>query len=238
MGRCEPLPPSTGGSLNDIERTSNFPNGTRAVGLGAAYTNPPTTKRFYGLDRVAWDRVPANPATDMVPRFKGTFFSNDQNAYLITRTSRQFGDTIVYRAKAPTFPDTRAGVPVSSARELRYWSLCEYELVTERYVQCSADYQTTVAPDGYFTFVISDPEDRPAKNMDGVNWLPWGGIYYDGFIGYRHMIPGTGFDKAVQNVPEFSDPAPIMAEYWPKVAYCAKDKIEAQGIDACFTAAP
>src|SRR5436309_79034 len=82
-----------------------------------------------------------------LPRFNGSFFSNDQNAYLLTRITRQYGDAVVYRAKAPTFPDTRAGVDVTTPSQLRYWSVCEYELATERYMGCIPDFVMKVGSD-------------------------------------------------------------------------------------------
>jgi hypothetical protein len=84
-------------------------------------------------------------------------------------------------------PPSTGGAP----RQPRYWSLCQYELITERFVACSADHQSVIGEDGYARFVISDPSDRPsnATTSNAINWLPWGGPYYDGFIG-RLPVPG------------------------------------------------
>ena len=109
-----------------------------------------------GLDRIVWDRVPSNAVTDGIPHVLGTLYANEDAGYLTTRISRQFGDVVAYRFKAPTFAGSGSPAP-----QLRYWSLCEYEFYTQRYIQCSPDFRTTVDADGYARFVISDPEERP-----------------------------------------------------------------------------
>lgn len=233
MSQCDPLPPSTGSQLHDTEVASSFPDQIpRVVPLGSNYTNPPTTMRAGGLDRVVWDRVPPNDVTEGAPRVLGTFYANDQAAYLTTRITRTFGDVVAYRFKAPTFPNTRNGDPVAPARQVRYWSLCQYEFVSQRYIQCAADYQSRVAADGYARFVISDIADRPAGG--GFDWIPWGGLYYEGFIGYRQLLADPSYTQSIAHLERGADGPAVMGPYWPDVRYCAKSTIESSGFDACF----
>ena len=240
FARCEPLPPSTGGAFTEAIRESSFPDAVPRIVPWLPATTTPEFRRFYGLDRNVWDRVPPNPVTDPVPRFQGGFLSNMHIAYLYKILSREFGDVFVFRAKAPTFPDTRppgTGSP-TDATEVRYWSICENEFATQRYIGCVADHQTVVAPDGFFTFVVSDPADRPdnATAANGVNWLPWGGPFYDGLIIYRHMLPALSFTAAIQNVPEGTDPATVMGDYFPRGGYCTTEAFESAGIACAGTA--
>lgn len=234
--QCEPLPPSAGGEVNDAVRASSFPNQVpRAVPFPSA-TNPPTFGRFYGIDRLAYNRVPPNSVTDSLPRTQGGFLSNEHNAYLTSRLSRNFGDLVVMRFRAPTFPDNQAGEPVADPRQLRYWSICQNEFVSQRVVECLTDYEAVVGDDGYGTLVISDPDDRPANatTAAGVNWLAWGGPYYDGTIIYRHMLPASSFPEAIQNIPEGTDAASVMQTYMPVARYCAPATFQAGGWQACF----
>jgi len=239
FGRCEPLPPSTGGLVTAAIRDASFPDAfPRSIPYPPATTTP-EFRRFYGLDRFVWDRVPPNPVTDAIPRFQGGFLSNQHIAYLTKILSREFGDVFVFRAKAPTFPDTRSpgsGSPTDPT-QVRYWSICENEFATQRFIACLADYQSVIGADGFFTFVISDPDDRPANATaaNGVNWLPWGGVFYDGLIIYRHMLPSASFAEAIQNVPEGTDPATIMGDYYPRGGYCTRGSFEANGPD-CIAA--
>ncbi|MGH2725753.1 MAG: hypothetical protein ACRDKS_02130, partial [Actinomycetota bacterium] len=187
---CEPLPPSTGGAVTQAIREASFPDAVPPVIPFVPTESTPEFRRFFGLDRNVWDRVPPNPVTDPIPRFQGGFLSNQHIAYLYRILSREFGDVFVLRAKAPMFPDTRAGDDPTEPTQVRYWSICENELATQRFVACLADHQSVVDEDGFMTFVISDPDDRPANAQ---NWIPWGGIFYDGLVIYRHMLPAAPF---------------------------------------------
>lgn len=143
-------------------------------------------------------------------------------AYLTTRFTRRSDgrELLVYRFRAPTAPG-----------QVRYWSVCQNEFATQRFVECLADHEAVAGEDGFVTLVISDPEDRPAN---AVNWLPWGGAYYDGLVIYRHMLPAPDFAEAIQNVPEGTPPADVMGDYFPRVAYCSRGDFEAGGAAACL----
>ena len=95
-------------------------------------TDPPTTERFYGFDRLVLNPIPSNPVTDAIPRSSGGFWSNQHIAYLTTRFGRRDDgrELLVYRFRAPTAPG-----------QVRYWSVCQNELATQRYVECLADYE-------------------------------------------------------------------------------------------------
>ncbi len=216
-GACGAGSLETGGELNETIADSNWPAGAPAPEVPEA-TDPPTWARaslsnqYYGL------------------------FSNQQNAYLKATISRQYGGVVVIHGKAPTFPNTRAGQPPYLNRQVRYWSFCENSQTT-RVVSCAADYDAAIKA-GYYTYVISDPDARPANATaaNGVTWLPWGGAYPSGLVIYRNMVPSPSFAQAVQSVSESSSPAAVMGPYFPDTVYCSTSTFEAGGWKACAAA--
>ena len=207
----------TGGQVNQEIQDSNYPAGAPTPPIEGA-TNPPTWSRafsssYYGLD------------------------GNSQNAYLTATISRQFGGVVVIHGEAPTFPDTRAGVPAYTPSQLRYWSICENSNTT-RVISCAADYHAAIQ-DGYYTYVISDPDARPANATaaNGVTWLPWGGVFPNGTLIYRNMLPSPGFTNAVQDVTQTgvdSNPLTAMGPYFPQTAYCSTATFEVAGWQGCL----
>lgn len=237
LGRCDPVPPQgPGHAINERVRSSNYMKvGPQFFPVPGAQ-NPPHFERFFGTDQALWESAPQNPITPDKPFFRGGFLSNQQVAYLYARTSRQFGDVLVLRARAPSFPDTRAGQPVTEPRQVRYWSVCQNEGATQRVVACTPDYETPVRH-GFLTVVISDPKDRPtnATKANGVAWLPWGGAYYDGIVIYRYMLPAPAFTHAIQNIGPNDGVRAVMGSYAPTSGYCSTARFERRGWRGCIT---
>jgi len=218
FGRCAPLPPSTGGLTNDTVNGEDFPAAVPAPVNFPSAQDPPAWRRYYGETGGA-----------------ELFWSNRDNAYMRLQLSRSYGNLVVFRAEAPTFPDTSAGQPVTTPAQVRYWSICEYDLITERYVACSPGYETPLDSAGYFTVVVSDPSNRPsnATAANGVTWLPWG-PYYDGMPFYRQMLAAPSFAQAIAQIPAGTDPGVVMGDYYPRAAYCTKQRFEDGGWQACL----
>jgi hypothetical protein len=234
LERCTLAAPPGSDAADDRIRRDNYTYLTEGRTEVPGVENPPLWKRFYGTDREFRDWVEA-PGEDQVPKSKSGFLANQQVAYLYARISREFTDFVVVRLKPPTFPDTRANEPVMSPRQLRYWSICQNNALTQRVVACIPDYKAGVGRDGFATFVVSDPRDRPtnASRRNGVNWLPWGGAYYEGAIVYRHMLPAGSFDEAIQHIPEGTSPSKVMDDFMPAARYCNKKRFERGGWRAC-----
>ncbi len=197
------------------------------------------TKVFYGLGPTAVNilnnalPVPLPPEVEQnVPLGDGGgFLSNIHNAYTSTTFSRNDGNIFVLRGKAPTYrgdPRTVGGV-----EDMRYWSICQNEFVTQRYVACVADHQALLDDEGYYTVVVSDEADRPSNALaeNAINWLPWG-PFPDGLLIYRHMLPAAHFAPAIQNVPKGTDPLEIMGDYLAVGAYCEPETFVAAGPSA------
>jgi hypothetical protein len=212
-GACGSSAIELGGQLNEEIANSNWPAGAPTPEIPEA-TNPPT-----------WGRA-------FLSKLIGVY-ANQQNAYLKATISRQYGGVVVIHGKAPTFANTRAGQPPYAKRQVRYWSICQNSDTT-RVISCAADYQAALTQ-GYYTYVISDPDQRPsnATAANGVTWLPWGGIFPNGEVILRNMLPSSSFAQAIQNVGETSSPQAVMGPYLPQALYCPKATFEAGGWSAC-----
>jgi hypothetical protein len=231
LGLCTPLPPEgTPPILNDLIREASFPGAARP-----SEAPPPRVTRFYNLFETlrvlisgqAGIEIPPNPLTESGA---GGFLSNRDIAYVSALFRRNSGQLYVVRARAPTAARHPSDAPLGAA-QLRYWSLCTNEVASQRFVACVHDAQVPLDALGYFTLVVSDPEDRPANAIpeNGMIWLPWGGIYPDSLLIYRHMLPNPGFAEAIQNVPYGTPQEDVMGEYYPRAAYCDRATVEAAG---------
>lgn len=151
---------------------------------------------------------------------QGGFLSNLDNAYVSAVVNRAFGQVLVLRGRAPSTPDTRDGTPrMPSRNDLRYWSICQNEFLTQRYMACRTDDQTAVGPDGRYTFVMSTTAQRPAnaRAACGVTWLPWGPSA-EGVVILRHMLPDAEFAEAIQRAT-FRREAATMGDVLPRATY-------------------
>lgn len=149
----------------------------------------------------------------------GGLLSNTHNAYVSAAINREFGKVVALRVKAPAFPQTRGGEPVMGGGQVRYFSICQNEFFTQRFIACAADDQTVLDGDGYATYVISTPEHRPAEATAqcGVTWLPWG-PFRAGLLIYRHMLPADDFAESIQNAQHGAEAA-TMRDYLPAGRY-------------------
>ncbi len=180
------------------------------------------------------------PAPQFVPTAFRGLAPNPDNRYLAAKLDWVPGRVAVLRAKAPTFPNTRAGRPVTSSTQIRYWSFntSGYEQPYPT-IDGVADEAIPVTADGFYTVVISTPEDRPANATaaDGVAWMSWGdsatlrnGVPMMVFL--RNMLPDPDFAQAGQRVPDEATPdetRAIMGPYYPVAAYGDRAQFEAQG---------
>lgn len=159
--------------------------------------------------------------------------NNLDNAYLQAILSRDKGSMYLVRGLAPRAATVPAQAPLGDA-QLRYWSLCTNEVLSQRFTDCLHDAELPLDRDGYFTVLVSDPDQRPANAIaeNGVGWLAWGALYPDATLLYRHMLPAADFAEAIQNVPLGTPPAMVMGRYYPQLAYCDRATVEAAGSSA------
>ena len=226
--------PETG--INELIKQMNWPDGVTIPSRGAA--NPPTWHKFFsfGSSLARLGGVESlGPALEAVLG-SGGLLNNLDNDYMSASISREFGEVVVLRAKMPSFPDTRAGEPAWRRSQVRYWSICQNHSITQRFVDCLADHESVRDDRRRATFVISDPEDRPANatGAEGVNWLPWGGTYPSGLIIYRQMLASPNFKRALAPVERGDSLEEALGPYLPRIAYCTTERFERDGPAGCL----
>ncbi|CAM3103062.1 Lipoprotein [Prescottella defluvii] len=174
----------------------------------------------------------------MNPADTSGLFPNGDNKYIAARLTYRPGRVAVVRGKAPSFPDTRAGVSaIVPDRQVRYWSMCQNDLVSPYpVVACAADFQTRLDDDGWYTFVVGAPQDLPAVGP-AVTVLPWGSTdVAKRVLILRNMLPSSGFyPLSVQaSQADGTDPAVSMGPYYPTIAYCSAAVFVERGPDGCL----
>lgn len=187
-------------------------------------TNPPTWRKFVNLFSSVAINLTGSPELAGLDLDelggKGGFLSNRDNAYVSTALSRSHAPIAVTRVRVPTFPDTRDGVAMMpSGKQLRYWSMCQNDPLTQRFTGCVNDDRAKVGADGLATFVVSTPAKRPptATTRCGVNWLPWG-FNPRGVLIYRHMLPDPSFSASIQ-AAKVDHEQETMGDYLPTTRY-------------------
>jgi hypothetical protein len=221
-------------------------SGASELSEGACAAIPPSFGSWYwkleaGESAPANQKTPAD-GTDATPLWTRSFsngFGNQQNSYLQVLISHHWGQLVVAHFKAPTFPNTSAGVPVFGRHDLRYWSICTYDSSGTAVYGCVPDY---LVPEhnGWVTYVVSDVAHRPANatSADGVAWLPWGPSN-EMQIMERNMLPEASFSGASQRIAVPADnprAAKIMGNYYPTSAYCSERTFARGGWQACLPA--
>nr|MBV6628848.1 hypothetical protein [Oceanococcus sp. HetDA_MAG_MS8] len=233
----EPAVPTLGGNvpdpgLNGVLLGLDLPDELLGLINFPTAVMPPRSQVFYGLPTTLLNiagnllGIPLGEQPSGLPLSGGGgFLSNIHNAYISVPFSRYFGSHYMVRARAPSW----RGAPglTWNQEQMRYWSVCQNEFATQRFVACARDDQTAIDEQGFFTVMVTDPADRPqwATRENGITWLPWG-PFPDGLIIYRHMLPNPGFDQAIQNVPQGTAIEEVMADYQPVGAYCYPEQLE------------
>lgn len=229
--------PTGGGGLPDVSVVA--PDGTaKTVATCAEPGANPNVDQLVAEHGPATDKAaPSEPIFIRPAAGVANLYPNPDNIYVATIVHHTPGQVVVLRAKAPTFPDTGAGQPVTGDEQVRYWSLCTNEYRKPYPVSsCVADQDVVLDDQGRYTIVVSTPEDRPANATaaDGITWLDWGSTKVDGLLLMRQMLPAPDFAEAASKVAEGSPASTVMGAYTPGGAYCAKDAFEAKGPDACL----
>ncbi|MEA3412880.1 MAG: hypothetical protein U9R74_15275, partial [Pseudomonadota bacterium] len=167
--------------------------------------------------------------------------------YMMNFLSRKFGPVYVFRAKMPTFPDTYTGAETMGDGQVKYWSVVTAASVPSGELWDGVyDMQVPLDEDGYYTIVVSRPEDRPenATRENGVVWIDWGpGEGLDdprdrkdwGMLLMRFMVchPDWENSPAKSHVPDTEEA--IMGPYYPKGYYTTREEFEAQGLGDAVT---
>ncbi len=168
--------------------------------------------------------------------------ANASTAYLVNYISRKFGPLYVFRAKLPTFPNTWANTKIMPDGQVQYWSVATMASFTNGSLWDGVfDMQVPLDKDGYYTIVVSRPEDRPknATAKNGVAWIDWGpGEGLDdprnrkdwGALLMRYMVPHKDFQYSPLKADRPDKLAEVMGPYYPRGYYTTKAKFEAEGV--------
>ncbi len=208
------------------------------------------------------------PLVSWIPKNTGGYFPNPANKYIAIPGLCFSPDRIlVIRGKRASFPDTYNGGTIwePPGIDMRYWSMCNNnQRVPYPVVACRADHQTNIDKDGYYTYVVSNPESRresmqaPSWVPPDATWLPWGSKASANILIFRNMLPQSTFSQSVQaaiqagcvvdnqqGTPTSRDAIvaggecahAVMKEYYPKAVYCNKQVFINEGWQGCFAAA-
>jgi hypothetical protein len=220
--------PSVAGVNETIAAQNGLPVAAPAPGR-----SPPVWRKFINLPRSFAESILDNQYTDPArlayegsPGYdlggSGGFLSNIHNAYLYTPIAKGNGQVLVTRLRAPTFPNTRPAPPRMPAGQLRYFSMCQNDSQSQRFIACATDDQTTLNADGFMNYVVSTPGQRPAnaRAQCGMTWIPWG-PQAGGSLIYRNMLPDPSFARAIQRVPAQGKEKQVMGDYFPASRYYA-----------------
>jgi hypothetical protein len=219
--------------VTGVNQTAASLNGFGSSGGPALFDrNPPVWHKFTNLFQATADSLTDSNIFD--PLFglqrqlqlssrggSGGFLSNIHNAYLTAGIDKVYGDVLVTRFRTPTFPNTRPGISPMPGGQVRYWSLCENDPASQRFIQCTNDDRAVIGPEHFATYAVTTPANRPANATArcGVNWLPFG-PNARGILIYRHMLPDSGFTQSIQRAQFDHEPA-TMGDYFPVARYYA-----------------
>jgi hypothetical protein len=191
---------------------------------------------FIQLDRESLLGIYTGFINPEARRSEGGFYPNLDNHYIRTIINRKHGKVFMVRGKAPTTPKTHGGDTIMGDGELRYWSICSNQgLSNTRVNDCLFDEEIPLDPRGYYTVIVSREEDRPRNAIPecGLGWLPMAedgdGIFDPDVtvVQIRHMLTAPDFEHSVQKVFRQEDLNEVMAEYMPVTRYGLPNQIEA-----------
>jgi len=211
--------------------------------------NPPVFKKVFNVDEtVACSFVKQFLGIcDPAPEYIVGQYANLDNQYMSVTVNRGHGEVVVIRGKAPVTPETYKRDPFMQGDvDMRYWSITSNEsIATTKVVDGTYDEQVPLDPNGYYTIVVSLPEDRPLNTQErnGVKWLSWpengDGVLFppqynhpdDGNLIFRNMLPSSDFGHAIQDVEYPETEAAVLGPYMPVCEYMSIDSVSYQFVN-------
>lgn len=196
-------------------------------------TNPSTW--HIQLDRKSLLGIYTGNISENARRSEGGFFPNPDNNYIRTIVNRKHGPVYVVTGKMPTTPHTVDHRGSVEQGQLRYWSICSNQgFANTRVNDCLYDEEVPLNAQGYYTVVVSRPEDRPrnARPECGLAWLPMaadGDGVFDADVSVvqiRNMLADPGFEQAIQRIGVDRDIEPVMGEFFPTSFYTLPNIVE------------
>lgn len=161
--------------------------------------------------------------------------------YMVNYLSRKFGPVYVFQAKLPTFPDTFSHSKSMPDGQVQYWSVVTVASAPSGELWDGIfDMMVPLDKDGYYTIVVSRPEDRPknATKENGVAWIDWGpgeGLNDPrdrtdwGMLLMRFMLPKADWENSPAKAVKPGMEASVMGPYYPRGYYTTKEQFETEG---------
>lgn len=191
---------------------------------------------FIQLDRESLLGIYTGKINDDARRSEGGFYPNLDNHYIRTVVNRKHGPVFFVRGKAPTTPKTFGGNEVMGDGELRYWSICSNQGISNTRVNdCLFDEEIPLDQESNWMVMVSREEDRPrnARPECGIGWLPMAadgdGLFDEDvtIVQIRHMLTAPDFSHSVQRVEKQADLVDTMGPYMPRTGYMLVNQAEA-----------
>ncbi|HVT64155.1 MAG TPA: hypothetical protein VHD81_03310 [Mycobacteriales bacterium] len=207
-----PIPPLPAGANATVNRVP-------AVHTGPGSQDPIVWHKFYNLPTSFTTALaaPLVPLTMALP--KGGFGDNPDNKYVATVVSMERAPAVVITGTLPRTPATWNGEARMQPGQLRYWSICTNEVVTQRFYGCVMDDQIPLAAGRRYTIVASPVNLRPANatRRCGIQWLP-AGAAPDTVLIERNMLPDPSFRHSVQ-LARYGHEQHDLGRYYPLAYY-------------------
>ena len=140
---------------------------------------------------------------------------------LVVHLARQPG-LVVVRFKAPSFAHTYSGGAITGHEQVRYWSLCAYDLTSGRLAGCVDDYQANLDRQGFATIVIGAANQQPlsAGALARANWLTIAAVGQAVLI-YRQLLGAPDFHQFVDLTASSAVAMHAhMGAYYPTIVSC------------------
>jgi hypothetical protein len=154
--------------------------------------------------------------------------------------SRKYGPVYVFRGKMPTFPDTYAGTKSMGNGQVVYWSVSTMGAPPSGQLWDGVfDMMVPLDKDGYYTIVVSRPEDRPknATRDNGIAWIDWGPGEGSndprdrkdwGMLLMRFMVCDSGWENSPAKARKPGMLEAVMGPFYPTGYYATKAEFESQ----------
>jgi hypothetical protein len=141
----------------------------------------------------------------------------------------------------PTHPHTynRETRNHSAGSQVRYWSICAYGSIANPPLlpvnaACVFDERVPTNRAGYYTIVVSRPQDRPRNAIDkcGVAWMDWG-TAGDGQgrtrlddIVIREQLDSPSYAQGIDKITTPDTERQVMGAHYPTTAYMTKSQFQ------------
>lgn len=164
-------------------------------------------------------------------------FPNIDTAYLETTINPITGTLSVIRFQSPTTPHTLAGGIEDMTTQVRYWSLCVYDGLTQLPIACPPDETLPLDANGWVTVALGLTGTQPgnATAANGVQWIDLGTLTDPDIILIRQTLPASSFAMSAFAVPISATAVAYMGSYAPQLAQCSTEQFE---IDECLSMFP